>query len=111
MKLQELYSPTLEEYNPAVGTGHHIGLALGKYADMNKIIGIKATIDEWSVQLEEEQRIFEELKQLNPNSPYVDNVIKPEDLAKMVENVSVPNKKGSHMIKLPGCINMIFNVS
>lgn len=111
LKLQELYSPTLDEYDPAMGKGHHIGLALGQHADMKKIIGIKATIDEWPVQLEEEEKIFEELKQLNPDSHFVDNVIKPEDLTKMIRKVSVPNKKGSHMIKLPGGIHMIINVS
>ncbi|AVR44792.1 hypothetical protein C7S20_05650 [Christiangramia fulva] len=110
-KLQELYSPTLEEYDPDLGTGHHIGLALGKCADMNKIIGIRASIDDWPVQLEEEQEIFEELKKLNLDSPFVDNVIKPEDLAERIGNASVPNKKGRHMLKFPGGIHMIINVS
>ena len=100
-----------EDYDPDLGISHNYGILLIPTADASQKFAVESTMSDMCTSPDKEQEIFDKLRNLNPESDFLDNVIKLEGLKKLLDEAKVPNRKGLHTLKFPGGITMMINVT
>lgn len=100
-----------EDYDPNSGIPLNYGILLIPTADASTKVTVESTMNDMYNSPDKEKEVFDKLRSLNPDSDFLDNIIKPEGLKKMMDEATVPNKKGIHTLKFPGGITMMINVT
>lgn len=77
-----------EDYDPDLGISHNYGILLLPTADVSKKITVESTMNDLYNSPDKELDIFNKLKNLNPVSDYMNNIIKEKGLLKMLKEAN-----------------------